>query len=68
MKFVIDLELCTGHGRCYALEPELFQPIDDDGRAALRLESDVITDKAIRTRLEVIERTCPEQAIYWADA
>lgn len=68
MKFVIDLELCTGHGRCYALEPELFEPIDDDGRAGLRLESDVIDDATIRQRLETIERACPEQAIYWSES
>ena len=27
MKLVIDYDRCTGHGRCFALSPELF--VDD---------------------------------------
>ena len=30
MKVKIDGSLCTGQGRCYSLEPELFEP-DDEG-------------------------------------
>ena len=31
MRLRIDAEMCTGHGRCYALAPEVFEP-DEDGR------------------------------------
>jgi ferredoxin len=30
MKIIIDRDRCTGHGRCYTLAPDLFEP-DDDG-------------------------------------
>ena len=28
MKIVLDGEACVGHGRCYALAPEVFEPDD----------------------------------------
>ena len=31
MKIRIDEELCSGHGRCYSLAPEVFSARDDDG-------------------------------------
>lgn len=30
MRIAFDREVCTGHGRCYTLAPEVFTP-DDDG-------------------------------------
>ena len=30
MRIEFDQEACTGHGRCYALAPEVYEP-DDDG-------------------------------------
>lgn len=30
MKLTVDAELCSGHGRCYTLVPELFTT-DDEG-------------------------------------
>ena len=39
MKAIIDLTRCSGHARCYATDPELFQ-IDDSGYA-LRPEFEV---------------------------
>lgn len=59
MKLRIDFEVCTGHGRCYALAPELFEP-DDYGHAALVVE-DVPDDLAEKARLAVAN--CPERAI-----
>ena len=32
MKLRIDAEACTGHGRCYVLAPEVFEP-DDEGHS-----------------------------------
>ena len=34
MQIAIDAPACTGHGRCYAIAPDLFEP-DDDGRGAV---------------------------------
>ena len=32
MKLHIDADACTGHGRCYVLAPEVFEP-DDEGHS-----------------------------------
>lgn len=34
MRISVDLEKCQGHGRCYALAPDLFDS-DDEGYAVL---------------------------------
>ena len=59
MKLQIDLEACTGHGRCYSLSPELFDA-DDFGHAVL-LTEDVPEELAEKARLAV--DNCPERAI-----
>ena len=59
MKLRIDLEACTGHGRCYSLSPELFDA-DDYGHGIL-LQEDVPDDLAEKARLAVAN--CPERAI-----
>jgi ferredoxin len=59
MKLRIDLEACTGHGRCYSLSPELFDT-DDYGHAIL-LQEDVPEELAEKARLAVAN--CPERAI-----
>lgn len=35
MKVAVNAELCTGHGRCYSLAPELFDA-DESGFCAQR--------------------------------
>ena len=35
MKIQFDREKCQGHGRCYALAPDLFD-CDDEGYAVVR--------------------------------
>ena len=35
MRIRVDEDLCVGHGRCYSLEPSVFES-DDDGYAAPR--------------------------------
>jgi ferredoxin len=53
----IDRGRCAGHGRCYVLAPDVFEP-DDEGYA-------VPIDPAPRDHLAVrkAERNCPEQAV-----
>jgi ferredoxin len=53
----IDEDRCTGHGRCYALAPHLFDS-DDYGHAVL-LPVDEIDEKAAREAVQ----NCPEHAI-----
>jgi len=59
MKVVVDAERCVGHGRCYALAPDVFAS-DDRGHCEL-----LVTD--VPPELEAQARTgaanCPETAI-----
>ena len=60
MKLLIDAEMCTGHGRCYVLAPEVFEP-DEEGHGVALRGGDVPAG------LEEVARraanNCPERAI-----
>jgi ferredoxin len=64
--FVIDQEVCAGHGRCYTVAPDSFTADDSGyGVASGRAE-----DGSDQGRLSRILASCPEQAIsieYRAD-
>jgi ferredoxin len=59
MKLRIDTAICTGHGRCYALAPELFDA-DDSGYGMVKV-SDV--PDSLRSQAELAVQNCPERAI-----
>lgn len=59
MRVEIDYELCTGHGRCYDLAPELFD-CDDEGLGQVK-HGDVPT--GLESDARRAEMSCPEQAI-----
>ena len=59
MKLRIDEDACTGHGRCYVLAPELFEP-DEYGHGSL-LATEVPAGLADQARLAA--SNCPERAI-----
>ena len=59
MKVHVDSELCTGHGRCYELAPEVFED-DERGHCVLR-SIEVPTELERKARLA--EGNCPEAAI-----
>ena len=61
MRLEIDLEACTGHGRCYSLVPTLFQPDDDDGHGVVIGDGTVPTGEEDGARRAVAN--CPERAI-----
>lgn len=65
MRLSVDPAVCTGHGRCYALAPQLFAP-DDFGHCEL-----VVGDGEVRDTLEDQARvgrdSCPEAAITISD-
>jgi ferredoxin len=59
MRISIDAESCTGHGRCYALAPDLFEP-DDEGHGTVT-RADVPPELEAQARKAVTN--CPEQAV-----
>ena len=75
MRIQIDADLCTGHGRCYALAQELFD-CDDDGHGEVRevlFGADggpyrsAVLDAEAAGRAKVAVDNCPESAITLVD-
>jgi ferredoxin len=60
-KLSVDMALCRGHGRCYALCPEFFEPGDDAGRASVMVPLLVGEDAISKAR--VAQANCPEGAV-----
>ena len=60
MRIVFDNEKCQGHGRCYALAPELFDA-DDEGYAVVLQAGDLVGDQVAAAQLAA--DNCPEYAI-----
>jgi ferredoxin len=63
MKVVIDSEMCTGHGRCYSLAPQVFAA-DDEGHSTL-VQQD--TPDSLRDKALIGVQNCPERAISIED-
>ncbi|HEX5268780.1 MAG TPA: ferredoxin [Acidimicrobiales bacterium] len=59
MRVRIDPDTCTGHGRCYSLAPEVFEP-DDYGHGKVIV--DEVPDE-LRAKAELGVQNCPEHAI-----
>jgi ferredoxin len=59
LTYVIDTEMCAGHGRCYGLAPESFES-DDFGYGRV---IGVPQDAGNRAAMEEIAAQCPESAI-----
>ena len=60
MRIHLDTERCQGHGRCYALAPDLFG-CDDDGYAIVLVDLDLPPESMSSAQLAV--DSCPEFAI-----
>jgi ferredoxin len=61
VKLSVDIDECTGHGRCYRLAPDLLT-FDEEGYVSIRGETiQVPADQAEFAR--EAEGTCPEGAI-----
>jgi ferredoxin len=60
MRIVLDTEACTGHGRCYALAPEVYDA-DDEGHCLVRIIGDVPADLEAAARSGAAN--CPELAL-----
>jgi ferredoxin len=60
MRVQVDDDRCEGHGRCYALAPELFEP-DDIGNG--HAVGDGLVPAALEERARLAAANCPEHAI-----
>jgi ferredoxin len=60
MRIITDADKCTGHGRCYVLEPALFED-DEYGHGMVRGDG-TITEAQKASALRAIA-ACPENAI-----
>jgi ferredoxin len=65
MRVRIDDDRCTGHGRCYALAPELFEP-DDLGQGQVIGDGTVPDGQHDAARKAAAN--CPERAVILDDA
>jgi ferredoxin len=69
MKIIsVDSSRCQGHGKCYALAPDLLEPGDDLGRAAVISGPIDASDAAKLSQGEAAIGACPEMALSWKDA
>ena len=59
MKVAVDSATCVGHGRCYALAPEVYSP-DDRGHCELLV---IEVPPELEEQARVGEANCPERAI-----
>jgi len=55
----VDPEICTGHGRCYDLAPEVFTD-DEAGHCVLRV---VVVPPPHEGAARTAAENCPERAI-----
>ncbi len=60
MRIELDSTKCQGHGRCYALAPDLFDT-DDDGYAVLLVDGEV--PAGLEGAAQLAADNCPEFAI-----
>jgi ferredoxin len=61
VKLHVDGDVCTGHGRCYTVAPDLLT-YDDEGFVSIRDETIAVPADQIQAA-EDAAATCPEEAI-----
>jgi len=57
----VDGDVCTGHGRCYTVAPDLLT-YDDEGFVSIRDETIAIASEQL-AQAEDAAASCPEEAI-----
>jgi ferredoxin len=63
VKIRFEPEVCTGHGRCYALAPEVFDA-DDLGHCVVKLED---VPEQLQADARTAVANCPEVALFIDD-
>jgi ferredoxin len=66
MKVIVSAELCTGHGRCYTLAPDVYASDDEGYNSARGQTFEVADDQADNAARGA--RGCPEGAIEVVDS
>ena len=61
MRISLDNEACVGHGRCYALAPEVYDA-DDEGHCVLHFPDGPIPVE-LEAKAKLGAANCPEQAL-----
>ena len=61
MKVEIDATRCQGHGRCYAVAPDLFEP-DEVGNGVV-IGSGVVSSAGLAKAARLAAANCPEGAV-----
>lgn len=64
-RLLIDLDQCTGHGRCYSLAPQL---VDADNEGSPVVLRELVTSADDVAAAQKIVASCPEQAIRLSPA
>ena len=59
MRLTVDHERCEGHGRCFAVAPDLYD-VDDDGYSTI---GDVTVEAGMEDAARQGAAECPRQAI-----
>lgn len=65
VRLTVHTDLCTGHGRCYTLAPELLD-CDDEGYVTLRGRTIEVPDGQLTAARDAVAG-CPEQAVELLD-
>lgn len=60
MRVVVDTARCQGHGRCYDLAPDIFEP-DERGRVGLAVTGELPPNLEPDAHIGV--QNCPESAL-----
>jgi len=60
VKVIVDLGRCQGHGRCYDLAPDVFEP-DQRGHVEVTVHGELPT--ILESDASVGVRNCPESAL-----
>jgi ferredoxin len=61
VKVVIDVDACTGHGRCYEVAPDLFEADPESGYGSVIHAGDLDTSQ--QESATRATNVCPEGAI-----
>ena len=60
LRVLFDADACTGHGRCYTLAPDVFDP-DDAGHCIVKLA--IVDGPELEAQVATGVSNCPEQAL-----
>ena len=62
MRLTVDADRCMGHGRCYAVAPDLLS-YDEEGFVTIRGQVIDVPEDQLEAAREAVE-SCPEEAVH----